>query len=445
MKKKILINGLMLLSFLSYESAHAISSSETTVDQAQAGGPADRSGERPLFPGRRPELSGDITLQQVIASTVEGSPQLASYSWEVRASEARILQAGLRPNPELSVSPENFIGSGAFEDQVQYQNTLQLSQLIELGEKRELRTEAASATRDRTQLEYESKRVEVLGDATIDFIDVVSAQEEGRLAELTVRQAHELKKAVDERLRGGLGAPLEEKRANISLSRAENVSRQAALRLQAAKQKLAANWGSKNANFHRALGELYSTHPLPGFDSLIARLESAPERKIAVAEEKVRAAEAAVLRAKRVSDATVSGAWRQGRNWDDQTVVAGLSIPLKIFDRSQGDIAASEAQFKKSTVDTASVEVRLHAVAFGLYQEILQAKEQSETMAKKIVPSADEALTLSKSGFARGLYSQLDVLEAQRTLIEVRREQIESGARYHRLVAELERLLGTPI
>ena len=144
MKKKILINGFILLSFLGSESAQAITSSETAVDEAQAEGSVDRSGERPGFPDRRPELSGDITLQQVLASTIEGSPQLASYSWEVRASEAHILQAGLRPNPELSVIPENFLGSGAFKDQVQYQNTLQLSQLIELGEKRELRKEAAT-------------------------------------------------------------------------------------------------------------------------------------------------------------------------------------------------------------------------------------------------------------------------------------------------------------
>lgn len=445
MKKRVFLVGIVLSASTALRPAAAITSEELAPEELDPKSAVAAPGERGVSPGRPPELSGDVTLREVLAATLKGSQRLAAYSWEVRSSEAKVIQAGLRPNPELSVSPENFVGSGDFGNQVQYQNTLQLSQLVELGDKRALRTEAASASRDRTVAEYESARVEVLGAATVDFVEVVSVQEEVGLAKLALDQAEGLTKAVERRVKASVGSPLEAKRASILAARAANALLRADRTLRAAKQKLAANWGSTGAELGTARGDLFPTHPLPALDSLLARIAESPDRRVAVAEEKVRAAEAALARSRRVSDVVVSGAWRQGRDLNDQAVVAGLSFPLLVFDRAQGDIAASVAQAEKSKVETASVEVRLRATVFGLYQEIVQAKDEAESIGREILPRTEEALALARAGFAQGLYSQLDLLDAQRTLVEVRRERIEAGSRFHRLTAEVEKLLGTPL
>jgi cobalt-zinc-cadmium efflux system outer membrane protein len=440
MKTRTLIIGLIFSAHLGLPPAHAITSSES--QPTEAGEPVtSAAGERPS----PPELSGDLTLRDVLSATLRGSPRLASYSWEVRSSEAKVVQAGLLPNPELSINPENFVGSGSFDRQVQYQNTVQLSQLIELGDKRELRTQAAAATRDQTRVEYESTRVDVLGTATVDFIDAASAQEEVRVAKLSLAQAEESVRVVERRVKAGNGSLFEEKRARIQVVRAVNALRLSTRTLQVVKQKLAANWGSRGAEVGEIRGDIFATHPLPPLETLLARIDSSPERQLAAAGERVQAAEAALARSRRVSDVVVSGAWRQGRNWDDQAVIAGVSFPLKIFDRAQGDIASSDALVEKAKAETASVEVRLRAAVFGLYQEIVQAKETAESIAGELLPRTEEALALARSGFAQGVYSQLDLLDAQRTVVEVRRERIEAGAKYHRLVAEVEKLLGTPL
>ena len=41
-----------------------------------------------------------------------------------------------------------------------------------------------------------------------------------------------------------------------------------------------------------------------------------------------------------------------------------------------------------------------------------------------------------------GKFGYLEVLDAQRTLFEVRSRYLEALARYHKLVADLERLVG---
>ena len=65
-----------------------------------------------------------------------------------RAAEARIITAGLRPNPEVAVQSENFTGSGEFKNGEQAERTLQLSQMVELGGKRPARIAVANADRE---------------------------------------------------------------------------------------------------------------------------------------------------------------------------------------------------------------------------------------------------------------------------------------------------------
>ena len=53
------------------------------------------------------ELPSSVTLRQALSFALLNNPELAAFSWEIRAREAQELQAGLRPNPEFGVEVEN--------------------------------------------------------------------------------------------------------------------------------------------------------------------------------------------------------------------------------------------------------------------------------------------------------------------------------------------------
>ncbi len=57
------------------------------------------------------ELRGTISLHDALTAALLRNPDLAAFSWEVRSREARALQAGLLPNPELAFEIENFGGT----------------------------------------------------------------------------------------------------------------------------------------------------------------------------------------------------------------------------------------------------------------------------------------------------------------------------------------------
>src|SRR5690606_35089938 len=93
-------------------------------------------------------------LAEALERASATSPALIAAQAEVRAAEGRALQAGLRPNPELDLSIENFAGTGAFRGMDETESTLSIGQRFELGGKRTARQRAAEAEIEAARLRF---------------------------------------------------------------------------------------------------------------------------------------------------------------------------------------------------------------------------------------------------------------------------------------------------
>ena len=89
-----------------------------------------------------------ITLRGALALSLLHNPDLRAFAWEVRAREARVLQAGLPPNPEVGGEVENFNGTGSLGGFGAAEMTFGLSHLVELGGDRVRRKQVAALERD---------------------------------------------------------------------------------------------------------------------------------------------------------------------------------------------------------------------------------------------------------------------------------------------------------
>ncbi|HUG12539.1 MAG TPA: TolC family protein [Opitutaceae bacterium] len=390
------------------------------------------------------EPSGSLTLRDALALALVQSPELAPYAWQARVDSARIMQAGLRPNPEVALHVEDVAGTGGFSGVSGAQTTLQLSQVIELGGKQDARKEAASQARGVTASDYELKRVEFLGDVTQRFIQVVARQLEVELAESTLELSRNALGTVRDRMAAGSGSALEEKKAELALSRAEVLLEGAQHDLTAARKVLAASWRSAHPKFERAEADLFAHGPIPSFDELTARIATSPEVVRWVSERKLRDAELQLAEARRRPNITVSGGIRRFEGPDDLALVLGVSMPWRIHDSGEGAAAEARALLGRTEAEREAAEFRLGAVLVGLYEEMIHELHVMEGVRTEIQPHAEAALALANEGYAKGRYSYLEVLDAQRTLFEIRQEHIRTAASFHRLVAEIEQLLGLP-
>jgi cobalt-zinc-cadmium efflux system outer membrane protein len=164
-----------------------------------------------------------------------------------------------------------------------------------------------------------------------------------------------------------------------------------------------------------------------------------------VTEERLAATELRLARARSVPSLTLGAGVKRFERTDDAALVFGASIPLPVFDRNQGNVTAAELRSGRASYWREAERVRLRAVLYGMCQEILHAAEEIRVLEEEVLAGAGAALVLAERGYEMGRFSQLDLLEAQRTLLELRRERIDAGMTRHTLVLEIERLLGVSL
>jgi len=391
------------------------------------------------------DTGGRLTLRDAAALALARNPSLIAHGYDLQAAEARRLQAKQPHNPVIGVEVEDALGTGGFSGFKSAQTTLQLSQMIELGGKRTARSAVAEAARERQRSDGELARVEVLAAVAERFIHVLGDQHEVTLARETTRLAEETLALAQRRVEAARASPIEEKRTRILLARARISEEHAEHELLVSRRQLAALWGATNAVFTEAAADLFARPPVPSFEELAARISRSPELARWASEKAVRDAEIKLADARRRPDLTLGAGVRQHSRSDDAAFVFQFSLPLPIVDRQQGARAEARLLRDQADVEATGAELRLRTALYGIAQELLHAATELDTLEKEMLPDAESALALAREGFERARFSQLELLDAQRTLLELRRERIQAALSYHQFVVEIEKLLGEPL
>ena len=386
---------------------------------------------------------GELTLRQALELGLAGNPDLAAFSWEVRSGDARIQQAGLRPNPELTVDLENFLGSEPSRKFETLETTLSISQLVELGGKRAARIGLASSEKEVSRWDYEAKRADVATEVAKSFVDVISAQDRLTLAEEMARLAKEVLNSVAARVAAGKISPVEETKASVAWSISGIDLERAKLALEGARKRLAATWGSAaNPMFSKAVGQLDRLTSIPPQEVLADRISRNPDVARWAAEIEQRRAVLAQDRAERIPNVTINAGIRRFRELEDTTFVAGATIPIPIFHRNQGKILESQYRISKAEREREAAGNKVLAALSDAYQALATGYAEATTLKSAVLPGAQSAFEATSEGFRQGKFGYLEVLDAQRTLFEARGRYVEALSSYHKAVADTERLIG---
>ena len=252
------------------------------------------------------EPNGVLSLADVLALTLVKNPELAAFSYEVRAQEAQVLQSSLLPNPELGVEVEDFGGTGAIRGFDGAETTIQVSQLIELADKRDKRIHAAKLDKELADWDYKAKRLDLFTEAAKAYAEVLAAQERVALSEQLNQLAEEVKYAVGQRVEAGKESPLEETKAEVSLAASQMELGNFKRSFEIARTKLASYWGSSKPVFAGLAGDIYKTNPHGTFEEFSAQLANNPDLARWKSELNQKRAAVDVEKSKAVADVTVS-------------------------------------------------------------------------------------------------------------------------------------------
>lgn len=367
------------------------------------------------------------------------APRLAESAANVRAAEGLALQATVRPNPSLGLEVENFGESGRYSGLSNTQTTLSVSQPIELGGKRAARISAGEAGISAAQARNRQVAVDFGYDLAIAYAGAEVAQARTVLYEEALMGAQEDLRAARALVNAGREADLRSVQAQAAMAAAE-------ADLEAAKA------GAQNA-FAQLAGLAGVPRPYTSVDTSLLPLANGlppppsappavtPAIAAAQAEREAAARRVTVERTRTVPDVTASLGVRR-LTGDNATVFVGaVSVPLPLFDRNRGNIAASLAQLE-------AAEARLNAARLEAENGYRSATAQAMAADSRLAASAQaetaasEAYRLARLGYDAGRTPLIELLLARRNLTTAQAGTLE--ARLARIGAEaaVARLLG---
>jgi cobalt-zinc-cadmium efflux system outer membrane protein len=397
-----------------------------------------------------------LTLDGAIERLIRQNIDLRSKQFEIPQADADILTAGLRANPILYTDVQCY-PYGAFTrfgrpgGQTQYD--VNVSYPLDVTRKRQARTLVACRAKKVLEAQFQdATRVEV-DNLYTEFVDVLAARETVRLARKSVAELGREPRRIPGRLAPLPGA--EDQRMEIQRESAELGLVEAEEQYKADLRALGQVLGMTVAQAERlevrgSLADL-APPPVPGEPLLRLALASRPD--LAAYRLGVQRAEADVglAVANRYPDLYVlyqpytfqDNRYLQGKN--STSWGAGVSIPLTIFNRNQGNIERARLNVSQSRTELTSLEQQ---VAF----EVRQAERQYATtrtaierIERSLLPNARLEHDQANRLYAEGKLEELAFLSAERDFDQVIRLYRDTLVRHRRAMLKLNTAVGLRI
>lgn len=426
----------------SYVAAPYRAPAATPIVLAEASGPlalvpAVDSGPGVLktVPGAQPSYAGSLTLGEAVRRALRFSPAVHAAQIEIDAKRAEAWQAGLRRNPEISGDVQNI-------DQAAQESTLELSQVFELGGKRLKRIRAAELDTGVAAWDFEAARLRVASNTALTFVDVLASQDRIAILDDLQNVADRLSGAVSERVNAGEGNPVELRRAQIESARAKAELSAERTFLETAKRRLANNWGAQGVDFAKADGHLATGERIPSVRQVSAYLDANPEISRWATEMTRRQAVLALAQASAIPDLTLGAGARRVNENDETGAIVSLSIPIPLFNRNQGNIAAAQTRILKGQSESLAARTDVTGSLLESYGNLVVAAEKLKGLEKDVLPAAREVYTANIEGYTAGKFDLLGVLDAQRTLFSTRLEIVNTRAEFQKAKVQIEALIG---
>lgn len=363
------------------------------------------------------------------------APRLIVGEAETRAAEGRALQARARPNPTLDLQVENVGGDGPYRDFQSAETTLSVGQTVELGGKRGARIASADAEVDTAKSRASLGHVAFARDLAVAYATAEAAGERLGVAQDGVELARADARAARLLVDNGKEAELRALQAQAAASSAQADASRAEAEAGGALARLTALTG----------GEQTYTAVTPG---VLDRAWSAatpdaqpPAVIVAQAEQTAAARKLDLERRRATPDVTVSFGLRRLAGDDATAAVAGVSLPLPLFDRNRGAVKSAQAEADAARARLAMARADAVADWRGAEGEA-RAADRIAAAAREGEAAAREAYRLARLGYEAGKLPLIELLATRRDLVAARQRTIEARLARAKAVADLAQASG---
>ncbi len=373
-----------------------------------------------------------LSLPEAEKILLDANPTILQARAALAGARAGIDIAGARPNPQLTVGATSTDpgrnGSGSLWKQAT-DNTVRLDQLVERGNKRDLRLKAAGSNLSATGADLDNTVRLARIDLANAWLDLRAAREIRRIADENAALARRAADAAELRGKAGDLAGVDVARFAADAARVANDAVQAGLDLDRARIALALLLGNRVAP-----AGLQTTDEWPSAEPAPAGTE-AERADLVAARRRVEQADALreLARAQRTRDVSVGVQYEHApananNAFSTTSYGLSLSVPLMFGNDYRGDIARSEADYGAAEQQLIATRAFVSSEQSRLRAEYAARQSRYRRLAEVVLPAAERAGRGADVAIQKGGMSLTDYLDTQRSLRAARIETIQARA-----------------
>jgi len=382
----------------------------------------------------------ELDLDTAVYRALTQSLTLNVAHHQSQSSRYQVKQARLPPNPAFSYEVENFAGNNNWKGWNNREERYFYSQLFETAGKRHLRTQAASYQYYANLVGYDVSKLIVLNRLSRSFIAVVAAQELLKVSQDQTEIAKEVLRIATKKVEAGKVSLIQQNKAEVAYSTSIIAIERARVELINAKKRLSLIWAQACPDFEKAVFPFYTISNPVSFEQCLADLCDQPEIVQSLYTQLNAKKNWHLEKAKSIPDVTLQVGYKANYEEKNQGMIAGISIPIPLFDRNQGNIGRAYYDMLKTGDQGRQLWLVLESRLAILHEELVRAYEEANRIKNISLPSATQAFELAQKGYREGKFEYLEVLDAQRTLFEIRERYIQSLVNYHTRSADIDYL-----
>jgi cobalt-zinc-cadmium efflux system outer membrane protein len=381
------------------------------------------------------------SLNTIIELALERNPAVAGAHGLMRERRGHQVVAKAYPNPSIFGSA----GKGSIRDPSTgvsiIEHSVVVEQPLEWPGKRRARQQVAEAGVAGASAALEETRLSVIAEVKVAFYQLLFAQRDTELAAQNLTMVEEVLRTVKTRAAAGEATPFETMKASVEVQKAKKELARAQNAFLVARARVDTLTAGALGKQFAIQGEFESLRQELDIEALSTRaLEQHPTlRRLTKSVEQAESS-ANFERASRIPNVAVMGNYH--REAGDESITAGLTIPLPFWYQRQGEIEIALGAKHRAEAERLRAQNELTQAITQHVQDVRTANEQLQVFETGLLQQAEQTLRVARVSFQQGAASLLDVLDSQRVYRQTLLEYAQARADLSIALARLERAVG---
>ena len=353
-----------------------------------------------------------LTMQQAVDLARSRNPTLLAAEQNLLSVKAQEVQAGVRQNPYFAVAGSNLTEPDSNPNP--YAIGIGVGRLFERGEKRRWRLDSARSTTVETDADLQLTVQQTILAVRTAFTNLVIAKAARKLAGDNLADFKKEIAIGSDRYKAGDLAKLDFERLDLQLAQFESDDSNAVTAMQQASLQLQVLLGiDKPSDSFDVIGNVVPPPITLTMDDLEQKaLAARPDLKAAVAAVAVADAEVKLATANGTSDPTLEADY--DRNGLDNSVGLSLNIPIRIFDRNQGNKATARFTAQASRFTVTALHNQVVSDVDQAYSGYINSRLLSDRYNGHYLAEARDVLDIARFSYENGQLALIDYLDALR-------------------------------